>query len=73
MLDFVVGADGVIVVSLDGQWTCDDPEAMTLSENILMVRTVKSSSGGEVCVFLIPSFTYILLKKSKLNSAYRNI
>ena len=54
VLDFVVGDDGVIVVSLDGQWTCDnEPDAMALSENSLMVRTVKKSSAGEVRVFLI--------------------
>ena len=51
MLDFVVADDGVIVVSLDGQWTCDEPDAMALSENHLMVRTVKTSSG-KVRVFL---------------------
>ena len=52
MLDFIVGDDGVIVVSLDGQWTCDESDAMVLSENSLMVRTVKTSSG-EVRVFYI--------------------
>ena len=52
MLDFVIGDDGVIIVSLDGQWKCDDPDAMVLSENSLMVRAVKKSSG-EVRVFVI--------------------
>jgi hypothetical protein len=42
VLDFVVGDDGVVVVSLDGQWTCED---IALSESSLMVRTVKKSSG----------------------------
>ena len=46
VLDFIVGDNGVIVVSLDGQWTCDDPDAIALSENSLMVRTVKNSSGN---------------------------
>jgi hypothetical protein len=53
VLDFVVGVDGVIVASLDGQWTCDDPDAIVLSENSLMARTVKLSSAGEVCLLLI--------------------
>lgn len=34
----MVGDDGVIVVSLDGQWTSDEPD---VSGNNLMVRTVK--------------------------------
>ena len=48
MIDFVVGDDGVVVVSLDGQWTSDDPDAMVLSGNSLMVRTMKKTSAGEV-------------------------
>ena len=59
MLDFVVGADGVIVVSLDGQWTCEDPDAMALSEKSLMVRTVQLSSSGEACVSC-PSFILVV-------------
>ena len=67
VLDFVVGDDGVVVVSLDGQWSCDDPDAMVLSENSLMVRTVQKCSSGEVCEFLIRhSFLKLFL-------AYRNI
>ena len=46
VLDFIVGDDGVVVVSLDGQWTCDEPGAFGLSDNSLMVRTVKKSSEG---------------------------
>ena len=46
VLDFIVGDDGVVVVSLDGQWTCDEPDAIGLSANSSMVRTVKKSSGG---------------------------
>ena len=68
MLDFIVGDNGVIVVSLDGQWTCDDPDAMALSENSLMVRTVKSSEG-KVCLFILSVNHFLLFK---LNSAYRN-
>lgn len=49
VLDFVVGDDGVIVVSLDGQWTCDEPDA---DANSLMVRTVKESSGEVGISFL---------------------
>lgn len=40
VLDFTVGDDGVIVVSLDGQW--DEPDVIG---NRLMVRTVKECSG----------------------------
>jgi tRNA (guanine-N(7)-)-methyltransferase subunit TRM82 len=56
VLDFIVGDDGVVVVSLDGQWICADADATGLSENSLMVRTVKKCSG-EVrisCLLFIP-------------------
>jgi tRNA (guanine-N(7)-)-methyltransferase subunit TRM82 len=46
VLDFIIGDDDVIVVSLDGQWTSAEADD---SENSLMVRTVKNSSG-EVCM-----------------------
>ena len=59
MLDFVVGDDGVVVVSLDGQWTCDDPDAMVLPENSLMVRTVKKCSSGEVCEISYPPIHFL--------------
>ena len=49
----MVGDDGVIVFNLHGQWTCDDPDAMVLLENSLMVRVVKKSSAGDVCVYFL--------------------
>lgn len=49
VLDFIIGDDDVIVVSLDGQWTSAEADDAALSENSLMVRTVKNSSG-EVCI-----------------------
>ena len=33
------------MVSLDGQWTSGEPDATALSENSLMVRTIKKSLG----------------------------
>ena len=58
MLDFVIGDDGVIVVSLDGQWTCDESDAIALSENSLMIRTVKKSSEGVRISY--PSFILVI-------------
>ena len=58
MLDFIVGDDGVIVVSLDGQWTCDESDAIALSENSLMIRTVKKSSEGVRISY--PSFILVI-------------
>ena len=46
ILDFFVEDDGVIVVSLDGRWISDEPDAIALSENSLMVRTVKMCQSG---------------------------
>ena len=40
------------MVSLDGQWTSADADATALSENSLMVRTVKKCSG-EVRIFYL--------------------
>ena len=45
ILDFMVGDNGVIVVSLDGKWISDKPDGIALSGNNLMVRTVKKSSS----------------------------
>lgn len=51
VLDFIVGDDGVIVVSLDGQWSSGEPDGTALSENSPMVRTVKKSLGELIETF----------------------
>ncbi|KAF8817442.1 hypothetical protein BYT27DRAFT_7227146 [Phlegmacium glaucopus] len=46
VLDFMVGDGGVVVISLDGQWTSDEPDPIAVAGNSLMVRMVKMSSKG---------------------------
>jgi len=56
----MVGEDGVIIVSLDGQWTSDEPDAIAAVGNNLMVKTVKMSSSG-VCIRYSPLLSKLMI------------